>query len=353
MENSTTTNKNKTAENQTEQLNNQLAPEDKKQADKLMKDPQEKLLGDFTRAEIATLKSTIAKGTTDAQFNLFLQICTNSGLNPFLNHVFCVTYKDKNSGETTMSVQIAVEGVLYLARRVPGYLGVETQLVHEKDDFKLGKVDGEMKIIEHTIGFPRGRVVGGYAIAKREGFEDVLVIMETSEVEHFKKGRNNKMWENYFQDMFKKHMVKRAAKMQYGIEINDDTPIESDSGSFEEYKPAERKEVNVEFHQEIEPDPEIVTGEDKAEKQSKLKKEQWQLIEKLMTRYGMERSEVNAIRKQRFNNIASDELNLQEIAALAKFIELEGKNRQAQKTEEKDPIFQSVDEAADLFSISQ
>lgn len=178
-----------------------------------IKPTEEKVLGEFTRAEVATLHSTIAQGTTREQFNLFMQTCVNSGLNPFMNHIYPIVYGGK------MTLQVSVEGVLHLARQNPEFEGVESQIVCEKDEFKVDRIDSEMKITCHSFGFPRGRVVGAYAIARRKGKKDVVILMEASEVEHLTKGRNKHMWTTYYNDMFRKHVMKRAVKEQFGIEL--------------------------------------------------------------------------------------------------------------------------------------
>ncbi len=228
----------------------------------------ESVVGNFTQKELDTLKATIARGTTNEQFALFVQTCVNSGLNPFLNHVHCIVYQGKDG--PTMSIQIAVEGILYLARKTEGYKGVEAQLVHENDEFSY---DATNKQIKHEVGFPRGKVIGGYAIAKREGFDDVVVLMEVDEVEHMKKGRNGHMWREWFNDMFKKHIIKRAAKLQYGIEVAEDEPVKGGSiDNIPEYRP-EPKNITPKVEQiETQPDPDTEENEDK-EKEKQLKAE--------------------------------------------------------------------------------
>lgn len=304
---------------------------------------EEKVIGEFTQPQLNVLQHTIAKDTSPAQFDLFVQTCVNSGLNPFLNHIYCIVYGGQ------MSIQVAVEGILHLARQKEGYKGIDTQLVHEKDDFKLGRNEqGEMKVLVHDIPLPRGKVIGGYAIAKREGFEDVIVVMEVSEVEEFTKGRNAKMWKSYFSDMFKKHMVKRAAKMQFGIEINEDESFASGEGldGMEGYDPSKRKEINDDFQEE--PKKVIVTDEEEKPKTEKeLFKEQWDIIAKHTETYNLKKKEINAIIKERFNKKVSD-LSLQEVAALTKFVEIEGQTKQSTitidvETEEKEPEIEIID----------
>lgn len=198
------------------------------------------LVSSFSQTELDTLKQTIARGTTNEQFALFVQTCANSGLNPFLNHIHCIVYDSQKNGPT-MSLQIAVEGILYLARKTEGYKGIDCQLIHENDEFKF---NAKTKEIDHEIGFPRGKVIGGYAVAKRDSFEDLVVLMETNEVEHMLKGRNGHMWKDWFNDMFKKHIMKRAAKLQYGIEIaEEDNQVGSAADNIPEYKPQDRRDI--------------------------------------------------------------------------------------------------------------
>jgi recombination protein RecT len=199
------------------------------------------VVGNFTQKELDTLKQTIAKGTTNEQFALFVQTCVNSGLNPFLNHIHCIVYDGKQG--PTMSLQIAVEGIQYLARKTEGYGGIDCQLVHENDEVKVARGDdGNITVKEHEFGFPRGKVIGGYAIAKREGFPDVVVVIEVDEIQHLTKGRNGHMWRDWFNDMLKKHIIKRAAKLQFGIEIAEDEQVQAGTTDIPEYnKP--RKDI--------------------------------------------------------------------------------------------------------------
>jgi len=81
-------------------------------------------IGGFSSEDLQTMKHTLAVGANDQQFNLFIRTAAASGLNPFLNHIYCIVYGGK------MSIQVSVEGIVYLAKRVEGYQGIDTQLVH-------------------------------------------------------------------------------------------------------------------------------------------------------------------------------------------------------------------------------
>ncbi|MCZ2969110.1 recombinase RecT, partial [Acinetobacter baumannii] len=232
----------------------------------------DKVIGNFTKSELDTIKSTIATGTTNEQFALFVQTCVNSELNPFLNHIYCIVYGGK------MSIQVSVEGVLHLARQKNGYKGIDVQTVHENDEFEADRSqEGEWIIRKHQVKFPRGKVIGCYAVAQREGFKDVVVMMETDEVIHMKNGTNKHMWNNWFNDMFKKHAMKRAAKLQYGIEINEDEAVSSSPvDSVPSYEPEKRVDITPNKPNQIQ----VEEGET-VDPEAELKKKQSEVMAKL------------------------------------------------------------------------
>ncbi|HHB2168490.1 TPA: RecT family recombinase [Bacillus cereus] len=272
------------------------------------------VVGSFTQSELDTLKGTIAAGTSNEQFALFVQTCVNSELNPFLNHIFCIVYGGK------MSIQISVEGVLHLARKKNGYKGIDVQTVHENDEFDAERSnEGEWIIKNHKVKFPRGQVVGCYAVAQREGFKDVVVLMETNEVDHMKSGNNKHMWNNWYNDMFKKHVMKRAAKLQYGIEINEDESVGSNPvEQVDSYQPGARVDITP---------TQLQVEEGKTVTQVSERENQWSYINGKLQEYDMTKDDLKAIIKEKFNKKPND-LSLQEVVALSKFIDLEHANRQ-------------------------
>lgn len=276
----------------------------------------DKVIGNFTKSELDTIKSTIATGTTNEQFALFVQTCVNSELNPFLNHIYCIVYGGK------MSIQVSVEGVLHLARQKNGYKGIDVQTVHENDEFEADRSqEGEWIIRKHQVKFPRGKVIGCYAVTQREGFKDVVVMMETDEVIHMKNGTNKHMWNNWFNDMFKKHAMKRAAKLQYGIEINEDEAVSSSPvDNVPSYEPEKRVDITPNKPNQIQ----VEEGE-KIDPEAELKKKQSEVMEKL-SEYNMTNDDLQEIAVKHFK-VPAAELNLQQLTGLVKFLGLEHKKR--------------------------
>ncbi|HDX9654311.1 TPA: recombinase RecT [Bacillus wiedmannii] len=292
----------------------------------------EKVIGNFTKLELDTIKNTIATGTTNEQFSLFVQTCVNSELNPFLNHIYCIVYGGK------MSIQVSVEGVLHLARQKNGYKGIDVQTVHENDEFEADRSqEGEWIIRKHQVKFPRGKVIGCYAVAQREGFKDVVVMMETDEVIHMKNGTNKHMWNNWFNDMFKKHAMKRAAKLQYGIEINEDEAVSSSPvDSVPSYEPEKRVDITPNKPSQIQ----VEEGET-VDPEVELKKKQSEVMTKL-DEYNMTNDDLQEIAVKHFK-VPAAELNLQQLTGLVKFLGLEHKKRVKEQPEQEEIDFENME----------
>ncbi|MEJ9151046.1 recombinase RecT [Bacillus smithii] len=206
---------------------------------------QDLAFGEITPQDVITLRETIAKDCNESQFRLFMSISRAAGANPIMNEI----YPTVRQGQLT--VQFGIDFYVRKAKESEGYLGYDVQLVHENDEFKMHQERAEdgryyMVIDEHSFGFPRGKVIGGYAIAYREGYKPFTVVMEVEEVEHFKKsniGMQKTMWTNYFNDMFKKHMVRRALKAAFELNFEDDTVVDGGSDGIPEYQTQPRKDI--------------------------------------------------------------------------------------------------------------
>lgn len=81
---------------------------------------------EFNEAEVALLKNQIASGATDGQLALFIQVCRQTGLNPFARQIYAVIRKEKQrdgSYEPKMAIQTSIDGYRLLAQRSGEYAG--------------------------------------------------------------------------------------------------------------------------------------------------------------------------------------------------------------------------------------
>ncbi|MDF1511076.1 hypothetical protein Gp_74 [Bacillus phage vB_Bacillus_1020A] len=203
-------------------------------------------IGDFGVNELMTMKETVGKDLTIPQFNLFMYQCNRMGLDPSLKHAFPIVYGGK------MDIRVSYEGLKSLAQKSEGYQGVFTQVVceNEIEDFDvIVNEEGEMIGVKHKPRFPRGKVLGAYAIAKREGRSNYVVFMDVSEVQKWIK-INGKFWKqdngDVDPDMFKKHVGTRAIKGQYDIAdvVVEGMETTAESNGVPEYQPnKERKDI--------------------------------------------------------------------------------------------------------------
>ena len=272
----------------------------------------------FNEKEMQVVVNSIAKGATNEELALFVQICKHNGLDPFKNHICFIKYGNQ------MSIQVAVEGILYLAQQREDYKGVTSQLVHENDEFEVD-IDSEtqeLKITKHSIKIPRGKVVASYAIAKREGYPDKVVLIETDEVEHLKK-KSGSQWNNYYNDMFKKHALKRALKLQFGIDV-DDEQVQQES--FDSYESRQRIDITPESNA-------VEVGEGKTIDPEQEIKAKWDEIHQKLEQYSITKSELTEIIKTNYNKKPND-LSLQQVIGLSKIIDFKGQEKTKQPNED-------------------
>lgn len=221
--------------------------------------------GEFTADDMITVRETVGKDCNESQFKLFLGIAKAAGANPLTGEIHPSVMGGK------LTVQYGIDLYVRKAKEAPGYDGYETQMIHEKDEFEAEQVeDGEgrqyMKVVKHKIlGFPRGNIVGGYFTVYKKGLAPFTVLMDAAEVEHYKrseKGMQKTMWTNFFADMFKKQMGKRAFKAVFGLQFPDDgEEVPASAGTMSEsYQRPEPMDITPEEEQEQYngPEPEIV-----------------------------------------------------------------------------------------------
>lgn len=85
----------------------------------------------MTPEEVSILKSTIAKGCSDLELQLFLRVCDRTGLDPFAKQICPVMRWDKKENRNVMAIQVQVDGYRVLAQRTGEYGGSDRPLFDE------------------------------------------------------------------------------------------------------------------------------------------------------------------------------------------------------------------------------
>lgn len=176
----------------------------------------------YSSEEVAIIKQTVAKGTTDSELAYFLSVAKASGLNPFNKEVWC--YKNKNND---LLVFTGRDGFLSKAQSNPDFNGIRSSEVKEKDEFSLDIANNK---INHLFGIgDRGKIIGAYAIVFRKNGEPTI---EWADFDTYNKGYNT--WKTNPAEMIKKvaesHGLKKAfgisgVQSEYDFEVKNDVAI--------------------------------------------------------------------------------------------------------------------------------
>ena len=155
--------------------------------------------------EIALIKSTVAKGTTDTELAYFINVCKSVQLNPFNKEIWC--YKD-NKGN--LLVFTGRDGFLSKAQSNPAFNGIRSCEVCENDEFSLDIANNKIK---HTFGKgERGKIIGAYAIAFRKDGEPTIEYVNIGDYD-----KKQFTWNTHKAAMIKKVAETNALKKGFGI----------------------------------------------------------------------------------------------------------------------------------------
>lgn len=138
----------------------------------------------LTREQVELLKRTIAKGTSDDELRLFVQVCDRLQLDPFARQIFLVKRWDGKLKREVAQPQVSIDGLRLVAQRSAQYRGQTPP--------QWCGVDGVWREVWLEHEPPAAARIGVH----RVGFVEPLcrVARWTSYVQYTRDGAPNRMW---------------------------------------------------------------------------------------------------------------------------------------------------------------
>lgn len=109
--------------------------------------------GKMTRTQIDLIKRTVAKGASDDELKMFIQVCKGANLNPFLKQVHLIPRWDSKEGREIRAIQVSIDGFRAIAEESGAYAGNEDPVFTGEDVIQISagkdsKATKELKVPE-------------------------------------------------------------------------------------------------------------------------------------------------------------------------------------------------------------
>ncbi|WP_323074899.1 recombinase RecT [Limosilactobacillus reuteri] len=147
---------------------------------------------------------------------------TLQGLSPAKDQCYFIVYGKE------LQMQRSYFGTVAAVKRLDGVKKVRAEVVHEKDDFEIGaNEDMELVVKRFVPKFENqdNQIVGAFAMIKTDEGTDFTVMTKKEIDQSWSQTRqkNNKVQQNFSQEMAKRTVLNRAAKMF--INTSDDSDL--------------------------------------------------------------------------------------------------------------------------------
>ena len=146
------------------------------------------VLAEYPSELLNVIKNTVAKGSSDEELYMFLQVASMYNLNPFMKEIWFVKNKDGS-----VMIMTSRDGYLKIAKQDPKFHKCQSMAVYENDEFQVEMTMGEVTNISHKFKqSERGKLIGAYAILKTKDHNNLISYMAYKEY-----AKGTPVWRTY------------------------------------------------------------------------------------------------------------------------------------------------------------
>lgn len=102
--------------------------------------------GKLTRPQIDLIKRTVAKGASDDELRMFIQVCKGANLNPFLKQVHLIPRWDSKAGKEMRTIQVSIDGFRAIAESSGAYAGNDDAIFEGETDIEYGEKKNKITV---------------------------------------------------------------------------------------------------------------------------------------------------------------------------------------------------------------
>ena len=160
----------------------------------VIQDNNGSVVAEYPPELLDAIKATVAKGATNEELYVFLQIASQYHLNPLMKEIWFTKFKDE------VAIMTSRDGFRKLAMREPTFRKCQSMEVRENDEFEMVIDMGDIANITHKFKQKeRGNIMGAYAVLKTIDNETYATYVNFREYD-----KRNHVWKAYPSAMIKK-----------------------------------------------------------------------------------------------------------------------------------------------------
>lgn len=127
--------------------------------------------------ELQLIKRTVAKDTTDDEFNMFIEICKRQGLDPFRRQVYALVFNKDDQKKRQVAFITGIDGYRAIAKRTGTYRPADSEPLFEYDE-KLISDHNPRGIVKCSVCVYQYAVDGWYPVVASARWDEFAPVYE-------------------------------------------------------------------------------------------------------------------------------------------------------------------------------